>query len=117
MLNIAKILSKAKGQYSSSQSYDILDFVQSGQAIYQSKVPNNQGNAVSDNTKWELMFDLSEAIAAATNVNAPQTSNGTVVARLMAVDTSGQMCSITPLAIVQYVIENLLSYDLIARDK
>ena len=117
MLNIAKIISKAKGQYSSSQNYDILDFVQSGQAIYQSKVSNNQGNAVTDSTKWELMFDLSAAIAAATNVNAPQTSNGGVVARLMAVDTDGQMCSITPLAIVQYVIEELLGYDVLARDK
>ena len=117
MLNIAKILTKAKGLYSSSQNYDVLDLVQSGQAIYQSKQPNNQGHAVTDTDWWYLFFDLSTAIAAATNVNAPQTSNGAVVARLMAVDTNGQMCSITPLAIVQYVIESLLGYDLIARDK
>lgn len=117
MLNVAKILSKAKGVYNASNTYDVLDFVQSGAAIYQSKKPNNVGHAVTDTEWWYLFYDLSEAIAASTNVNAPQTSSGAVVARLMAVDTNGQMCSITPKDIMDYVIKNLLDYDLIARDK
>jgi len=117
MKNIAKILTFAKGIYSDTQMYDVLDLTQSGQAIYQSKQPGNIGHPVTDKEWWELLFDLSEAIKASTNVNAPETSEGSAVVRLMAVDTNGQMCSISPLQIVKYVIENLLEYDLIARDK
>ena len=117
MLNVAKILALSKGAYSSSQNYDILDFVQSGAAIYQSKKPNNQGHAVTDTEWWELHYDLSAAIAAATNVNSPQTHVGAQISRILCIGTDGQPKSITPLELVQYVIEDLLSYDLVARDK
>ncbi len=117
MLNIAKILAKSKGAYSASQNYDALDFVQSGAAIYQSKKPGNQGHAVTDTDWWDLHYDLSEAIAAATNVNSPQTHTASQISRILCMGTDGQPKSITPLELVQYVIEQLLSYDLIARDK
>lgn len=114
---VGRIIPLSKGKYDEKYNYDILDFAQSGQAIYQSKKPNNMGHDVTDTDWWYLFFDLSEAIKASTNVNAPQVNDGAVVARLMAVDTNGQMCSITPLEIVQYVIESLLDYDLIALNK
>ena len=116
-MNVCKILSLGKGEYSASQTYDVLDIVQVGPALYQSKVPNNTGNAVTDTTTWQLLFDTGAAIAAATGPNAPATTAGANVVRLLGIDTNGQPVSITPLNIVQYVIESLLGYDLIARDK
>ncbi len=116
-INIGRILQKSKGAYSASQQYDILDIVQQGPALYESKKPNNIGHAVTDTEWWNLHYDLSEAIAAATGPASPQTHNAALVNRILCIDTSGQPCSITPLEIVQYVIEELLTYDLIARDK
>lgn len=117
MLYLQKILAISKGTYSSSQTYDILDFVQVGPAIYQSKKPNNTGHAVTDTEWWKLHFDLGEAIAAATNVSSPQTHTASQISRIMCIGTDGQPNSITPLELIQYVIEDVLSYDVIARDK
>ena len=117
MLFLQKILSLSKGTYSASQTYDILDFVQSGPAIYQSKKPNNIGHAVTDTEWWQLHFDLGEAIAAATNVNSPETHAASTISRIMCIGTDGLPKSITPLELIQYVIEDVLSYDVIARDK
>lgn len=117
MLYLQKILALSKGTYSDSQTYDILDFVQVGPAIYQSKKPNNQGHAVTDTEWWTLHFDLGEAIAAATNVNSPQTHTAAQISRLMCIGTDGQPKSITPKELIDYVIKELLDYDLIARDK
>ncbi|MCR5818694.1 MAG: hypothetical protein K6F89_06325 [Prevotella sp.] len=117
MLYISKILALSKGTYSSTQTYDILDFVQSGSAIYQSKKPNNTGHAVTDTEWWQLHYDLGEAIAAATSVNSPATQDASTINSILCIGTDGQPKSIAPLALVQYVIEELMTYDLIGRDK
>lgn len=116
-MNVCKILSLGKGEYSASQTYDVLDIVQVGPALYQSKVPNNTGNAVTDTTKWQLLFDTSAAIAAATDPNAPATSAGASVVRLLGIDGNGQPVSISPAVLLKYLLENAADYDVIALPK
>ena len=116
-LNIARILQKSKGAYSASQQYDVLDIVQQGAALYESKKPNNIGHAVTDTEWWNLHYDLSEAIAAATSVNMPTTEDPTLIRRIMCIGTDGQPHAITPLTLIKYVMEMLVDYDVIARPK
>lgn len=111
---IAKILCKSQGEYDENSTYDVLDFVQKGPCLYQSKKPGNKGHDVTDTEWWHLHYDLGAAIAAATDINAQEREDASVVKRLMAIDEKGQPCSIKPLEIVKYVIEKLLDYDLVA---
>lgn len=116
--NVARILPFSKGEYDPNENYDVLDQVQSGVSVYQSKKPNNKGHAVTDTTWWQKYFDAAAAIEAATNEQeATEVSNGAVVARLMAIDTNGQACSITPAKIVEYVLDALLDSDVLAIPK
>lgn len=116
--NVARVLPFSKGEYQNDYNYDVLDQVQSGVCVYQSKKPNNLGHPVTDNAWWAKFFDASAAIEAATNEQeAIEVQNGAVVARLMAIDTNGQPCSITPAKIVEYVLNVLLDSDVLAIPK
>lgn len=117
MLYVGRILQLSKGVYKNDTTYDVLDMVQVGSAIYQSKKPNNIGHAVTDTEWWDLHYDLGEAIAAVTNVNSPETHNASLISRIMCIGTDGLPHSITPKELIDYVIKELLDYDIIARDK
>ena len=117
MLYVGRILQLSKGTYNSGTTYDVLDIVQQGTALYQSKKPNNIGHAVTDTEWWALYYDLGEAIAAATNVNSPQTNNAALISRIMCIGTDGQPHSITPVELIDYVLKNISEYDVIARPK
>ena len=116
--NVARVLPFSKGEYDPTYNYDVLDQVQSGVCVYQSKKPNNIGHAVTDNAWWAKYFDASAAIEAATNEQeSTEVQNGAVVARLMAIDTNGKPCSIAPAKIVEYVLDALLDSDVLAIPK
>jgi hypothetical protein len=115
--NVARILPFSKGEYDPTYNYDVLDQVQSGVSVYQSKKPNNLGHPVTDTAWWQKYFDAAAAIEAATSNESPEVNNGAVVARLMAIDTNGQACSITPAKIVEYVLDALLDSDVLAIPK
>lgn len=112
---IGRIIPFSRGEYSATYNYDVLDQVQLGTAIYQSRKANNLGHPVTDSEWWTKYFDVGAAIEAATSKETPEASGGAVVSRLMGIDSDGQPCSIKPKELVQYVLEQLLDYDLIAR--
>jgi len=114
---IGRIIPFSRGEYDATYNYDVLDQVQSGTAIYQSRKPNNLGHAVTDKEWWTKYFDVGAAIEAATSQETPEAQSGAVVRRIMAIDQNGQPCSITPAVLVNYVLENLLSYDLLAIER
>lgn len=116
--NVARVLPFSKGEYDKDYNYDVLDQVQSGVCVYQSKKPNNLGHPVTDTEWWAKYFDASAAIEAATNEQeSTEVNNGAVVARLMAIDTNGKPCSITPAKIIDYVLDAVLDYDVLAIPK
>lgn len=56
MIDAGKVLLIDKGDYSSSYNYEILDSVMGPDGIrYFSVVNNNQGNPLSDRTKWAIL--------------------------------------------------------------
>lgn len=112
--NVSRILPLPRGEYSATETYDVLDYVQRGTALYQSKKPGNKNHPVTDTEWWALIYDTGAAIDAALSKDSPATEVADSIARLMAIDKNGQAVSITPAMLVDYVLEHLLSYDVVA---
>ena len=112
--NVCRILPLPRGEYSATETYDVLDFVQKGTALYQSKKPGNKNHPVTDTAWWALIYDTGAAIDAALSKDSPATEAAAFIARLMAIDKNGQAVSITPAMLVDYVLESLLNYDIVA---
>ena len=56
MIDAGKVLLLDKGDYSATTTYEILDSVMGADKVrYFSKVNNNLGNPLSDNTKWAVL--------------------------------------------------------------
>ena len=111
---VGRIISFSRGEYDETFNYDVLDQVQKGTAIYQSRKPNNCGHAVTETEWWALYFDVGAAIEAATSKESPETSNAAAVKRLMAIDANGQAVSIKPEVLVDYILTSALEYDVLA---
>ena len=112
--NVCRILPLPRGEYSATETYDVLDFVQKGTALYPSKKPGNKNHPVTDDTWWALIYDTGAAIDAALSKDSPATEAAASIARIMAIDNKGQAVSITPAMLVDYVLDHLLAYDIIA---
>lgn len=111
---VGRLIPKPKGTYDPEFNYDILDTVQNQTAVFQSLKPNNLGHPVTDHTWWVKLFDVAEAIRAALSGDAPEAQGADNVAFLMAVDKDGLPCTIKPKDLVDYVIQHVLEYDLMA---
>lgn len=114
---IGRIIPFSRGEYDAEYNYDVLDQVQKGTAIYQSRKPNNCGHYVTETEWWALYFDVGAAIEAATSNTSPETNNAAAVKRLMAIDANGQSVSIKPELLVDYILTSALNYDVLAVSK
>ena len=122
---VGRIIPFSRGEYDAEYNYDVLDQVQKGTAIYQSRKPNNCGHDVTNNCGhdvtntewWALYFDVGAAIEAATSNTSPETNNAAAVKRLMAIDENGQSVSIKPELLVDYILTSALNYDVLAVSK
>ena len=114
---IGRIIPFSRGEYDAEYNYDVLDQVQKGTAIYQSRKPNNCGHDVTETEWWPLYLDVVAAIEAATSNTSPETNNAAVVKRLMAIDANGQAVSIKPELLVDYILTSALNYDVLAVSK
>ena len=114
---IGRIIPFSRGEYDAEYNYDVLDQVQKGTAIYQSRKPNNCGHDVTETEWWALYFDVGAAIEAATSNTSPETNNPAAVKRLMAIDENGQAVSIKPELLVDYILTSALDYDVLAVSK
>ena len=112
---IGRIIPFSRGEYDPDYNYDVLDQVQLGTAIYQSRKPNNRNHPDTDTVWWTKYFDVGAAIEAATSKETPEANAASKVTRLLGIDADGQPCSIKPKVLVDYVLESLLDVDLIAR--
>lgn len=63
-----------KGEYSSSVTYGKLNEVSSGSKKYRSKADNNLGNAVTNTTYWECIFDYTDVTDATEAANTAAAS-------------------------------------------
>ncbi len=111
---IGRVIPQPKGEYKADYNYNIYDVVQKGAAVYQSRKADNLGNPVTDTEWWTLFYDLGVALEQATSTQMPETGDSTKIARLMAIGTDGQPVSITPAALVNFILENSSEYDLMA---
>ena len=114
---VGRIIPFSRGEYDAEYNYDVLDQVQKGTAIYQSRKPNNCSHDVTDTEWWALYFDVGAAIEAATSNTSPETNNAAAVKRLMAIDENGQSVSIKPELLVDYILTSALNYDVLAVSK
>ena len=114
---VGLIIPFSRGEYDAEYNYDVLDQVQKGTAIYQSRKPNNCGHDVTETGRWALYFDVGAAIEAATSNTSPETNNAAAVKRLMAIDENGQSVSIKPELLVDYILTSALDYDVLAVSK
>ena len=105
---IGRIIPFSRGEYDAEYNYDVLDQVQKGTAIYQSRKPNNCGHDVTETEWWALYFDVGAAIEAATSNTSPETNNAAAVKRLV---------SIKPELLVDYILTSALNYDVLAVSK
>lgn len=67
-IRIGKIRPTTEGVYNSATTYSLLATVTNAEKtkVYASLVENNQGNPLTDTTKWELLLDAQTAVDAAT---------------------------------------------------
>ncbi len=115
---IARVVPQPKGAYNKDYNYNILDTVQAGAALYQSRHADNLGNDVTDKIHWVCIYDLSEAIKAATDVDTPSTETPSLIQRLMAIGTDGKAYAIDPKVLLRYLLDSLSTeYDIVAVTK
>lgn len=67
-IRIGKIRPTTEGVYNSATTYSLLATVTNAEKtkVYASLVENNQGNPLTDTTKWELLLDAQTAVDNAT---------------------------------------------------
>lgn len=67
-IRIGKIRFSTDGVYNSATTYSLLATVSNANLtkVYASLVENNQGNLLTDNTKWKLILDVETAAQSAT---------------------------------------------------
>lgn len=115
---IGKVFPQMKGEYDSNYNYEILDEVQQATAMYRSKRNGNIGHPVTDTDWWTKTFDAGVAIdEASKNNQATENDKPVEIARLIGVGTDGQIYSIKPETLVEYVLQELKSYNIVCASK